>query len=440
MKLLLSAILVFSIGSYAAGIAAAQSDSNQPLTMNQWVHLTEDGSFNGRVLLAKTNRRASTLGSTRVLIRDQNGATQLSQTDSYGRFRFAALQPGIYSLIVGGESAFASVAVHILPAGGELDSGFPSFAEISAANIQDAMVKDSIAAYMPSSLTTNRPSIETLNFEELASRIYGTELSQVARINGGMKGTIFSAGATGTELPMAGRTHVILFQNGLEAARTWTDDQGRFEIQKLPVGHYSLLAIGPDGIGSIGFVLVDPEQDRATAQSIDADDETLVMQYGCCGCQNEFALQVAPMSNVVEVFQEQIVEDPCGCGGSIVTDPDLVETASAEQIVDESILGETVSDAVSEGIAQNGYAGYSSGFGGGGGGGGIGGGGLGGLGALGGLGGVLAGTSGGGGGGGGGVIGTPTGSPVVTAPEPHSLLVTSLICTGLLARRRSRHH
>jgi hypothetical protein len=50
------------------------------------------------------------------------------------------------------------------------------------------------------------------------------------------------------------------------------------------------------------------------------------------------------------------------------------------------------------------------------------------------------GSGGGGGGGGGGLIATPTGSPIsaVSAPEPSSLFFTSLICTGLLTKRRSR--
>ena len=420
MKRLFSAFLLFLTGLYAADVADAQSTSSNPLTMNQWVHLTEDGSFNGRVLLTNADRRASTVGSTRVLIRDQDGATQLSQTDSYGRFKFAGLQPGIYSLIVRGEDAFASVAVHVLPRHGELDDGFPSFAEISAARIQNAQVKDAIATYMPPGLTKHAPSIESVNFERLARRFYGAELSQIARIDGGMKGKIFRAGAIGSDLPMASRTHVVLFQNGIEFARATTDDLGRFEIHQLPVGHYSLLAIGSDGIGSIGFVLVDPQQEQETARIINAgvNAETLVMQYDSCGCQNEFAMQVAPVPDVVEVCQDQIVQDPCGCGGSIVTELDIDETAS-------------------QGITGGGYAGYSGGFGGGGGGG-FGGGGLGGLGALGGVLAVTGGGGSGGGGSGGGVIDTPIGAPIVTVPEPYSLFVTSLICTGLLSRRRSR--
>lgn len=429
MKRLLVSLILLSIGLHAASSADDQSNSDYPLTMNQWVHLAEDGSLNGRVVVADTNH-ASLVDSTRVLVRDQNGTTQLSRTDSYGRFKFTGLQPGIHSLVVGGENAFASVALHVLPTDDALDYGFPSMAEISAARIGTATVQKVVAAYMPSSLAPFSPSIETDNFEALASRVYGTELSRVVQVDGGMKGNIFRAGATGTMLPMASRSRVVLFREGLEVASASTDELGRFEIPGLPVGHYSLLSIGPDGIGSIGFVLVDAQQATDTARTINAagNDETLVMQYGPFCCQNEFSMQVAPMSDVVEVFQDEIVEDPCGCCGSIVTELDFAETASAEEVLDEAILGE--------------YAGYSGGFGGGGGGIG-GGGGLGGLGALGGLGGLLAGTNGGGGGlggGGGGSIVTPTGSPVSasTVPEPYSLFTTSLICTALLTRRRSR--
>jgi hypothetical protein len=433
MNRLLAALALIMAGVCVAGVARAQSTSNQ-LTMNQWVHLAQDGSLTGRVLLANAKGQASIPAAATVLVRDNNGSTFQGQTDSEGKFKFNSLKPGIYTLIAKGQNAFASVALHVLPVDDALGYGFPSVVEISAAKIHDSTVKMAIARYLPPNLQNPNASLGNADLKNLASHVYGNELSQVVQIDGGMKGRIFRAGAIGTELQTAQRTNVFLFQNGLEVARGLTDESGRFEIDQLAVGHYSMLAIGRQGIGSIGFVLVDEAQAKETAQlkSTNQDTETLVMQYGCCGVQQEFAMQIAPGPAAMELVQGLIIQDiacgcgaavpvpacgcsvlvdPCGCGG-VVTEGAVADGSIVEG---ETIDGEPIADAGGGAIAPGGYAGYSGGSGGfGGGGGGGGGGGLGGLGALGGLGGVLAAA---GGSGGGGSISTPISPPVIVSPS-----------------------
>ncbi len=414
MKRFLTAMTLFASCLCLTTLAVAQTDANSSkLTMNQWVHLSQDGALTGRVLLANTTGQATTLGGVNVSIRDRDGDSHQAQTDASGKFSFLDLQPGIHSLVAQGADTFASIALHLLPYNMEAGDGFPTIAEVSVARLQNATVQLAIARYLPPNLEKDNASIDLSNLNELASQVYGSELSQVVQVDGGMKGQIFRAGSQGANLPTAQRTNVFLFQNGVEVARSLTDDSGSFRIDKLAVGHYSMLAIGRDGIGSIGFVLVDAAQAKETSRKIGSgkDPQTLVMQNSCCGVQQEFAMQIAPMPDIVQVVQTNACGcgDPCGgcsvpvpaCGCGEIVDGGIVEG----EVVD----GVPVEDVASEGIASGGYAGYGGGggFGGGGGGGGFG---LGGLGALGGLGGVLAAA----GNNGGGTIVAPI-TPPITA-------------------------
>ena len=399
MKRFLSALTLFASCLCLTTFAVAQTDSNSSkLTMNQWVHLSQDGALTGRVLLANAKGQASTLDGVNVSIRDRDGASHQGQTDASGKFRFPDLKPGIYSLAARGSNTFASIALHVLPYRSGTSDGFPTVAEVSVARLQNETVQMAIARYLPPKVEKDNTSIDTSMLSELASQVYGSELSQVVQVNGGMKGQIFRAGSKGAQLQSAKKTNVFLFQKGVEVARSLTDEFGHFEIDKLAVGHYSMLAIGRDGIGSIGFVLVDEAQAKETARKVGPgkDAETLVMQNSCCGVQQEFAMQIAPMPDIVQIVQT----DACGCGNPCGGCSVPVPACGCGEIVEGGIVdgevvdGAPVEEVAEEGIASGGYAGYrgggfGGGFGGGGGGGG-GGFGLGGLGALGGLGGVLA--------------------------------------------------
>lgn len=193
MKWLLATFLLFATGLSTAAFAAEQSTSDlNPLTMNQWVHLAPDGSLNGRVLLANAKGQSSIIGTANLVLRDRDGSTHQGQTDGEGRFQFNGLKPGIYSLIASGKNCFASIALHVLPADSVKESGFPSTVEVSAGRIRNDTIQMAIARYLPPNLTKNESTMETANLQDLASRIYGTELSQVVQIDGGMNGRIFA--------------------------------------------------------------------------------------------------------------------------------------------------------------------------------------------------------------------------------------------------------
>ena len=105
-----------------------------------------------------------------------------------------------------------------------------------------------------------------------------------------------------------------MMQSGAEVARTISDENGNFFIDNLPAGSYSLLAVGPQGMGLVGFELVNEEP--ATAQ-VTANGKRLVQSGGCC-CQ-QFSMQIAPpeVMNVVQAPMETIIEPSYVDGGFI---------------------------------------------------------------------------------------------------------------------------
>ena len=84
MNRLLAALGLITAGVCVTGVAHAQSTPNH-LTMNQWVHLAQDGSLTGRVLLANAKGQASIPVAATVLVRDNNGSTFQGQTDNEGK-------------------------------------------------------------------------------------------------------------------------------------------------------------------------------------------------------------------------------------------------------------------------------------------------------------------------------------------------------------------
>jgi len=413
--------LIAAVGFLVAGCVwlpsvVAETARGSQLTMNQWIRLTANHALEGRVVVSARDGKATAVAGAEIRLRGADGAILSGTADSDGRFSIENVAPGIYTLVARSAETFATAALHVMSVDQRRSKGFPSLANISVAQIHQSTVAMAVQRYLPPQLSHKAPTMETAQLDALADRIVGSDLHQVAQVGGGLRGQIFVAGADGSELSTPSRTNVFVFRDGLEVARSLTDDQGRFKIDRLALGQYSLLAVGRDGIGSIGFVLVNEDLQQVRNQSKFGDSETLVARNDCCDIQQEFAMQIAPVADAVELVQGIPVEHcgPCGapipacgcgpcCGGIVEGAPIAQGAPSAEDapLAD----GQPLENApVADGGPLNGfgggYAGYSGGgyggFGGGGGGfagGGGGGFGLGGLGALGGLGGVLAATA-----------------------------------------------
>ncbi len=359
----------------------------ETLALDQWATLGSDSSLNGRVMFPESAGAAVAVdGAKVVLIRADNAVLQ-TKSDASGRFQLADVEPGIYAMSVFKDGVFACGAMHVVSDQHPAAASFPTTAELVVAKIDTTLVKSTMIRYLPP--TPRQP---------LMGEIANSELSGIARVMkpghqervlqhaGGMRGNIGVAGAKNDHLIAADSMNVLIISSGEEVARAVTDATGKFEIESLPLGEYSLIAVGPAGFGCVGFVLVDPiEATKAASLAKTSEVQRVSQQFDAsCGCTQEFGIQVAPMPQVVQSFSAC-----CGDTGVVISD----------QILSEQMLGETVmADGIGAPIGGGGfvpgggggYGGGGGGFGGGGGGGFGGGGGLGGIAALGALGAAIA--------------------------------------------------
>lgn len=431
-------VALFLLAMSVPGLATATGeDANgavlNHLTMNQWVGVSDSGGLSGRVFLPKAGSGSEAIPEVAVAILSRDGEVLRAKTDSKGQFEIPNVAAGVYALTARGDNVFAACAMHVVDNAEAKKHLFPETAQISMANIDYTVVNTALIRYLPPNLKKQEFLYEDVNLSQLKNQVCGEDLFRVAQDGNGMKGRLHVAGAKEAGLNAASLTNVFLFKDTMEIDRALSDEQGRFAFETLDPGFYSILAIGSNGVGLIGFELVDMTAVEETASVIGSDGTQLVGLFGKHhggGCCQEFSMQVAPMPEVCSVVEEVVISEPCGCGGEVIVDqPCGCECGCGEviegEIIDGGIVeGEVLMDGFGTPLAGGGFAGSGGyggfgggGFSGGGGGGGFfgGGGGLGGLAGIAGLAAILA-LDDDNGGGGGGVFTPPIVPPVVTSP------------------------
>ncbi len=378
MKRLLAAVCTFCLGLFLAPSLVAQTAIMNHLTMNQWVQATDNGSLQGRIVLPKAEGQLEALEGVNVAISAGDGKVLRAKTNAKGAFLIRGVEPGIYGLTARGDNVFACCAMHVIASDPSLTNKFPQVAEVAVANVDYTVVNTAVIRYMPPNVVPPSVSISSAELEGLATRVCGNDMFRVALNDGSMKGRLHLAGAKGAELQSVQPTNVFIFKDAMQIDRTLTDESGQFAFENLQPGQYSLLAVGADGIGLIGFELIDEAARMETARKAGTNRQLVgIHQHGCCP---EFAMQIAPMPDVACCVEEVIVTETIvdgGCGGGCEVEP------GCEDICD-GFCNPLAGGGMVPGYGGGGYGGGGGGYGGGGGGGG-----LGGLGALVGLG-VLA--------------------------------------------------
>ncbi|MEM6688438.1 MAG: carboxypeptidase-like regulatory domain-containing protein [Planctomycetota bacterium] len=361
------------------------------LTINQWIQSDENGNVRGQLFLPAPNGQLQVVSSIDVGLLGANGKMIRSKSDERGRFTFSNVAEGVYAFSARGNGCFAACAMHVVES---QSSGLSTSAEIAMAAIDYTSIESAMTRYLPPSVEASKlADLANVDLGQLEGKVVGSpeSLFRVAQSKDGVRGRLHVAGSADGELPNASLTNVFLFQNSMEIDRDVTNEEGEFVFEDLEPGLYSLLAIGTEGIGLMGFELIDPSEeivDADSTASISNGEEQLVGLFGLfdghkkrkckpTDCCEAVEMQIAPcaeaccvVESVCEVpcVEEVIIEDPC-CGEEIIT-----EGIVTEEVIADGFYG----DPLGTGFA----GGYGGGYGGGGGGGYGGFGGLGGLAAL----------------------------------------------------------
>ena len=312
MKRLMSAALALAVIVSSSAVSAAD------VAGHQWVRPSEQGSIMGRVIVPRSEG-ISALRAAKVSLIDQHGkhVTNPVESDNTGRFTFTGVQPGVYTLMIRGENAFACCAMHVVDSSVAIDSDF----EIAAGEIDYSTVRNAMVRYLPPKVSQPvefDPTANPLSSE----RAQTGETVRVSQFEGGLRGRLTRAGFA--ENLGAAEATVLVFKNGSEVARTVTDASGNFKIDELSPGSYSVLGSGKDGFGLMGLELVDPlAVDTARQDSGNAGKLVAQTPY----LQDQFVMQVAPITGPIQVIEDRLIEErelgpvvPLDQGAGVVVD------------------------------------------------------------------------------------------------------------------------
>ncbi len=347
MRLLLVGLTFFLATSVVSSTTKAE-DSVTQLTFTQWVCPEKPNTLSGRVILPSVAGKARAIPNARIALLSTDGKIIRGASDDSGNFEISNVQPGVYSMTAKAKNVFACCAMHVVDASSGKSAGFPSRVEIAAANIDFTVVKSSVIRYLPAKIKPMNLSIPTNELAAVSKLANNEQRFRVQQTNGGMKGQLHFAGAHDGVFDGANLTNVFVAKDGEAIDRTVTDEEGNFRIDSLPAGQYALLAVGPAGVGLVGFELVDkadanvPKHESSPLSEKDSAQLVSTFSDGS-GCCDTFVMQVAPMPQVVGCcdtpiamdssmpmgpvpMNAPIVDGGCGCGsGMIVGDGQIVD-------------------------------------------------------------------------------------------------------------------
>ncbi|QEF99511.1 Cna protein B-type domain protein [Stieleria maiorica] len=264
----------------------------------QWVRVSESGSVQGRVIVPRSEGISAARGA-KVLLIDQFGKTAGASTESdkTGRFTLADVKPGVYTLMIRGEGVFACCAMHVVSSNVPIGDHF----EIAAGAVEFSVVRNAILRYMPSGQAT-KVEFDPSSNPMASGRAFTGESVRLSQYEGGLRGRLTRAGFT--ENLGARAANVVIFRDGVEVARTLTDESGNFHVADLEPGSYSILGSGKDGFGLMGIELVNPLMTQ-TALGESGDATTLVTQTE--SGSDTFIMQVAP--GPITVIEDRLVSE-----------------------------------------------------------------------------------------------------------------------------------
>ena len=230
--------------------------------------------------------------------------------------------------------------------------------------------------YLPAGVRTPPQFLSGVDLGGLAGKLGSPGNSiRIAQTNGGLVGRLYLAGADAANLQGAAMSNVFIMKDGDQVDRALTDQTGAFVVDDLSPGLYSMLAIGPGGVGLIGFELTS-ETFEQTAARHQRDGEQLVSKLEEASA--ELSMQLAPVPEAVESLDGMT-------DGAVEVAESLDGIPLALDSFEEPVFDACCTPLCGGGMLGGGSMGGGGGggsIGGGGGGGGLGGGGLGGVGAL----------------------------------------------------------
>jgi hypothetical protein len=231
-----------------------------------WVMLDRNGQFSGTV---RGIDGAEVAGMT-IFLMNNGRLVKTAAVQADGSFIFTNVQRGAYSFVGWGEKAFFAFGANVINDNPDADESTPTTINCYAFQNETTINTDWIRYYAPNIAyrVYGRYSVE--EGEDDPDQLYGfdglTKNTVVAEPATSIAGTPVSLDSRGR---LVGRVHqmnsingrpvdlrstkIMLLKGDNVIGSTTTDNFGIFQFTGVRPGGYGLVAVGVDGVGSIGI-------------------------------------------------------------------------------------------------------------------------------------------------------------------------------------------
>lgn len=341
----LSAILfaAFFIDSVHADIT---THSRSVLTVDQWL-APVDGKLGFQVVTRDAEGRRPIPKANLRLFGGQ-GIKHTATADSSGFVSFENVKEGVYALVASQDGYFGYYALHVTES--SKTGSLPSVGIVSCGNIGKEGFETAVSAYLPMEKHLDSVPVVTppASFEP------PPQDAVAFAVNGTLTGHVYVAGLdnhTDDLFAPARSSNVFLYENGRRVDHQRAETDGRFQFRHVDPGTYTIVSVGPDGLGAVGVEI----RERTTA----ADGRRFVAQIGsdagfamqvvpCCPaiatpcCEPAAEVIVEPVAAPVEIPGAAPVAAPAGPigggGGAVVSGGGFAGPAAAAAILAASTV------------------------------------------------------------------------------------------------------
>ncbi|MGB7323294.1 MAG: hypothetical protein WBD31_00375, partial [Rubripirellula sp.] len=195
----------------------------------------------GRVA-ALNSEGSQGLAGLNVYFISQNKEIVKSVTAADGSFMVLGLQEGAYSFVASGPNGFAAYGVHVV---GEATEGVNNVMEAAAVAPSTGAVKRILRDNIPA---------------EVVNELVGNDIgpapaatNRVMLVDGKLNGNVFAL-LGGQDSVEGTRVHIL--DGETEVASVGVDQAGKFSIDGLSPGVYSIVAVGKNGFAAVAFEAV----------------------------------------------------------------------------------------------------------------------------------------------------------------------------------------
>lgn len=276
-----------------------------------WVMLDRNGQFSGSV---RGIDGAKVAGMT-IFLMNNGRLVKTAAVQDDGTYVFTNVQRGAYSFVGWGDKAFFAFGLNVINQNADADSSTPTTVDCYAFQNESTINTDWIRYFAPNISYRVYGRYSAGEGEDDPDHLYGfeglTNNAVMADAATSVQGTPVTLDSRGR---LVGRVHqmnslngrpvdlrstkVMLLKGDSVIGSTTTDNFGIFQFTGVRAGGYGLVAVGVDGVGSIGIQVADNSNNVMDAEGVVGGGESKPIDFTMVSAEtvgwlNHYATEVA---------------------------------------------------------------------------------------------------------------------------------------------------